>query len=158
MDIVGINSQKKETKNVTLQALHLFFLRNRLYIVWPKGELICRVMASQLYKGIQIIIHASREETKKERNINVHINRYSAAMQGAKAGSYQANHTTPTKSKWRWAAGHIEIRNITKSVLDMVVEGVAVAVVGEAVVGRRELLQALCGDGGEVAGGLGVIG
>jgi len=35
---------------------------------------------------------------------------------------------------------------------------VAVAVVGELVVAGGELLQALCGDGGEVAGELGVLG
>jgi hypothetical protein len=40
----------------------------------------------------------------------------------------------------------------------VVVECVAVAVVGEAVVVRRELLQALGGDGGEVAGDLGMVG
>jgi hypothetical protein len=40
----------------------------------------------------------------------------------------------------------------------VVVECVAVAVVGEAVVVRRELLQALGGHGGEVAGDLGMVG
>jgi hypothetical protein len=71
----------------TLQTHIVSFLRNTLYIVWPKGELICRVMTSQLYKGIQIIIHASREETK-ERNINVPINRYNAWILKPEAISY----------------------------------------------------------------------
>lgn len=47
---------------------------------------------------------------------------------------------------------------ITESVVDMVVEGVAVAVVGELVVARGELLEALRRDGGEVAGELRVLG
>lgn len=47
---------------------------------------------------------------------------------------------------------------ITESVVDMVVEGVPVAVVAVAVVGGGELLEALRGDGGEVAGDLGVVG
>jgi hypothetical protein len=47
---------------------------------------------------------------------------------------------------------------ITESIVDVVVEGVAVAVVAEPVVVGRELLEALRGDGGEVAGGLGVVG
>ena len=47
---------------------------------------------------------------------------------------------------------------ITESFVDVVVEGVAVTVVAEAVVVGGELLQALCGDGGEVAGDLGVVG
>jgi hypothetical protein len=63
-----------------------------------------------------------------------------------------------TKSKWRRVEGHTKFRNITKSVVDVVVECVAVAVVGEAVVVRRELLQALGGHGGEVAGDLGMVG
>lgn len=46
---------------------------------------------------------------------------------------------------------------MTESVVDVVVEGVAIAVVGESVVKGGELLQALCGDGGEVAGDLGVV-
>ena len=51
-----------------------------------------------------------------------------------------------------------ESKLLTESVLDEVVEGVAVAVVGELVVAGGELLQALGGDGGEVAGELGVLG
>jgi hypothetical protein len=47
---------------------------------------------------------------------------------------------------------------LTESVLDEVVEGVAIAVVGELVVAGRELLQTLSRDGGEVAGELGVLG
>ena len=46
---------------------------------------------------------------------------------------------------------------ITESIMDVVVESVPVAVVVEAIVVRRELLQALRGDGGEVAGDLGVV-
>jgi hypothetical protein len=46
---------------------------------------------------------------------------------------------------------------LTEAVLDEVVEGVAVAVVGELVVAGGELLEALRGDGGEVAGELRVL-
>ena len=46
---------------------------------------------------------------------------------------------------------------LTESILDEVVEGVAVAVVGELVVGGGEFLEALRGDSGEVAGELGVL-
>lgn len=46
---------------------------------------------------------------------------------------------------------------ITESIMDVVVERVPVAVVGEAIVVGGELLQALRGDGGEVAGDLGVV-
>ena len=49
-------------------------------------------------------------------------------------------------------------RGITESVVDVIVEGVAVAVVAEPVVVGGELLEALRGDGGEVAGDLGVVG
>lgn len=51
-----------------------------------------------------------------------------------------------------------EEEELTESVLDEVVEGVAVAVVGELVVARGELLEALRRDGGEVAGELRVLG
>jgi hypothetical protein len=90
--VVKICSKKSNFKHLekeeVLYKLYIVsFLRNTLYIVWPKGELICRVMTSQLYKGIQIIIHASREETK-ERNINVPINRYNAWILKPEAISY----------------------------------------------------------------------
>lgn len=45
----------------------------------------------------------------------------------------------------------------TIAILDEVVEGVAVAGVGELVVAGGELLEALGGDGGEIAGELGVL-
>src|SRR6185503_13307182 len=51
-----------------------------------------------------------------------------------------------------------ERKQLTESVLDEVVEGVAVAVVCELVVAGGELLQALGRDGGEIAGELGVLG
>ena len=47
---------------------------------------------------------------------------------------------------------------VTESIIDEVVEGVAVAVVGEPVVGGREFLEALCRHAGEVSGELGVLG
>ncbi|RDX98750.1 hypothetical protein CR513_18287, partial [Mucuna pruriens] len=47
---------------------------------------------------------------------------------------------------------------VTKSVIDEVVEGVTVAVVGELVVGGRKFLEALRRHAGEVAGELGVLG
>lgn|SRR5687767_13878205 len=47
---------------------------------------------------------------------------------------------------------------LTESVFHKVVEGVAVTVVGELVVARGELHEALGGDGGEVAGELRVLG
>ncbi|RWW09320.1 hypothetical protein GW17_00027190 [Ensete ventricosum] len=46
---------------------------------------------------------------------------------------------------------------LTVSVLDEVIEGVAVAVIGELVVASGELLQALGGDAVEVAAELGVL-
>lgn len=46
---------------------------------------------------------------------------------------------------------------ITESIMDMVVKRVPIAVVGEAIVVGGELLQALRGDGGEVARDLGVV-
>lgn len=49
-------------------------------------------------------------------------------------------------------------RELTEAVLHEVVERVAVAVVGELVVARGELLEALRRDGGEVAGELRVLG
>jgi hypothetical protein len=57
-----------------------------------------------------------------------------------------------------WEEEGREVLALTEPVLDEVVEGVAVAVVGELVVRRRELLQALRRDGGEVAGELRVLG
>ena len=48
-------------------------------------------------------------------------------------------------------------RCITESIMNVVVECVPVAVVVEAIVVGRELLQALCGDGGKVAGDLSVV-
>lgn len=47
---------------------------------------------------------------------------------------------------------------LTKSILNEVIEGVAVAVVGELVVGGGEFLEALRGDSVEVPGELGVLG
>lgn len=49
------------------------------------------------------------------------------------------------------------IRGLTVTILDEVIEGVAVAIVGKLVAGGGELLEALGGDGGEVAGELGVF-
>jgi len=46
---------------------------------------------------------------------------------------------------------------LTESVVDEVIEGVAVAVVGEFIVGGRELLEALKSDGVEVAAEFGVL-
>jgi hypothetical protein len=46
----------------------------------------------------------------------------------------------------------------TKAVFDEVIEGVAVAIVGELVVGSRELLKALGGDTGEISSKLRVLG
>jgi len=47
---------------------------------------------------------------------------------------------------------------LTVSVLDEVVEGVAIAIVGELVVGGGKLLEALGRDAREIAGELGVLG
>lgn len=49
------------------------------------------------------------------------------------------------------------MRKFTESIINEVVESVAVAVVGEFVVGRREFLKALGGNGSEVACELGVL-
>lgn len=48
-------------------------------------------------------------------------------------------------------------RCITESIMNVVVECVPITVVVEAIVVGRELLQALCGDGGKVAGDLSVV-
>lgn len=46
---------------------------------------------------------------------------------------------------------------ITEAVIDEIVKGVAIAAVSELVVGRREFLETLRSDAGEVSGELGVI-
>ena len=46
----------------------------------------------------------------------------------------------------------------TEAVIDEVIEGVCIAVVGELVVGGRKLLEALEGDGVEIAAEFGVLG
>lgn len=48
-------------------------------------------------------------------------------------------------------------RIVTESVINEVVEGVAIAVVSELVVGGREFLEALRRHAGEVSGELGVL-
>lgn len=45
----------------------------------------------------------------------------------------------------------------TESVLDEIIEGVAIAVVGELVVRSRKLLEALRGDGSEIPGELRIL-
>lgn len=47
---------------------------------------------------------------------------------------------------------------LTEAVFDEVIEGVAIAIVGELVVGGRKLLEALRGNGGEIASELCVLG
>ena len=47
---------------------------------------------------------------------------------------------------------------VTEAIFDEVVEGVAIAVVGELVVGGGEFLEALRGDAREIASELGVLG
>lgn len=51
-----------------------------------------------------------------------------------------------------------ETATLTKSILDKVIEGVTVAVVGELVVGGRQFLEALRSDSGEIPSELGVLG
>lgn len=51
-----------------------------------------------------------------------------------------------------------ETAALTKSILNEVIEGVAIAVVRELVVGGGEFLEALRGDSGEVSGELSVLG
>lgn len=47
---------------------------------------------------------------------------------------------------------------LTEAVFDEVIKGVAIAIVGELVVGGRKLLEALRGDAGEISGELCVLG
>lgn len=47
---------------------------------------------------------------------------------------------------------------LTEAVFDEVIKGVAIAIVGELVVGGGKLLEALRGDGGEISGELCVVG
>lgn len=59
------------------------------------------------------------------------------------------------KYKHIYQNGHLEL---TESIFDEVIEGVAIAIVGELVVGSRELLEALGGDAGEIPGELRELG
>jgi len=45
----------------------------------------------------------------------------------------------------------------TESIFNKIIESVAITIVGESVVGRRKLLQALRGNGGEVPRKLSVL-
>ena len=49
-------------------------------------------------------------------------------------------------------------KELTEAILNEVIEGMAIAIVGELVVAGGELLKTLRGDGGEIAGELGVLG
>lgn len=46
---------------------------------------------------------------------------------------------------------------LTESILNQIVEGMTIAVVGELVVGSREFLEALSSDSGEISGELGEL-
>nr|GMD70108.1 hypothetical protein GW17_00027190 [Ipomoea batatas] len=61
---------------------------------------------------------------------------------------------TQSNSKNKWKRGN---QKLTETVIGEVIEGVTIAIVGEPIVGRGKFLEALGGNGGEIAGQLRVL-